>query len=262
MVDQELKIQYYNSVYNTEANRLPGFLRTHRDHLRGHQEIISRYADVRHSLELVQGQGNPEVVALAEILGRDQREQLIGGLKDMGYQYAHYGQGAALRGLPGNHDEIVIATKDLALQAMELPALDLPSHQHGHGGGLVGVKLPDIQAEVFAGHLPLPSRRESYARHVEVLEQALHRQNQARRALLMGDFNLTPQELADQHPDLLKGMDRASPDVPTCTTVWPINWFYDKCLDHIHVRGFTPVRGEAMLWRSDHRAITAVIRVG
>ncbi len=278
---EKLSFAYNNGMYLTDGSKLGGFgsnrllrgifggnggfLQTHIDHLRGRDDLIENYADPEVAMQFVDG-ADADVVFLSEILGKLQREKIIAALKERGYKTTYFGKGSPLSGKRGYdlyYDEIVMGVKG-GFASEEIELLGISKKQmgeHGHGGGLVGARFPGLDCDIFGAHFPLPSksRLASYREYVQALRTAISN-SRSRFKIVIGDTNFSPHELRQRHPELVEGLNLLTPEEPTCNTLWPINLFYSKALDHAWGNaGVRAIDTRIVPARSDHDGIYAEV---
>ncbi|MBL4694406.1 endonuclease/exonuclease/phosphatase family protein [Candidatus Gracilibacteria bacterium] len=249
-----LKIGYYNTVYCTEAQSLSGWARTHWHHIRGKHQELPPIADTERAMEFVNSE-DFDLIVLSEILGEKQRSELQAKLSQRSYSHTQVGHGHGLTGLPGQDVEMLLASKH-RLEAIELPQIETPAAM-GHGGGLIYSHLPDFNCDVVAAHLALPKNAKSFEAQVTALVETMAKRigKECERVILIGDFNVTPEQLQAISPELIEGLELLSPNVPTCNTVKFLSLFYSKCIDHIWGRGFRVLNSNTYLGQSDHKGI-------
>ncbi|MBN2086836.1 hypothetical protein JW758_00665 [Candidatus Peregrinibacteria bacterium] len=262
--NKTIEVAYLNTVYCTDGKSLAGFLRTHYHHVVGRRDDrIARFANPQIALDFVEDTGKPDIVALSEILGKKQRNELMGGLKELGYPNAHYGKGQKLSGKEGYdemYDEIVIASMH-EIERLKLPKItQTNTGQHGNGGGIAAIRLPEFDLDVISAHLPVPNREKSYAEQIGIVNRM--KESAGSRFLAIGDYNFTPEVVSKNHPEFVEGLELLSSNEPTCSTVVPIRQLIcDKCFDQAWGRGLEQVSAKAVMAQSDHKGIVVELKL-
>ncbi len=254
-----LKIGYYNTVYCTDGQTPWGFAKTHINHATGNHKKLPKIADTERAMAFVDSSCF-DVVVLSEILGEQQRTELQTKLEERGYNHSHVGHGHGLSGLPGQDVEILIATKQPS-EAINLPEIVTPQRM-GHGGGLIYTHFPSSNCDIIAAHLALQKNAESFEAQVTALVDKMAERigKQCERIILIGDLNVTPEELSLRSPELIKGLKLFSPNEATCSTIWPLRLFYNKCIDQIWGKGFKVINSSTYQGQSDHKGVMVELR--
>jgi hypothetical protein len=247
-------VMYYNAMYGIDGSNLPAFLKSHYYHFVGRHPEMDPMCDVTRILDVVDST-RADVLALSELFGRDQRKEVIGGLGEMGYRDFSVGRGHGFKGKPGDNVEMLLATRGDSSQ-IEVPEIQAPSKM-GHGGGITCSHIESLNCDVIATQMAFPGNRETFDAQVDAIVGLLKRgvEDTSRRVILLGDFNVTPEEVQSQFPELIEGLDLLSPNEVTCSTVPLIRRLFGKCLDHVYGRGFNVLDARTIKGASDHKAV-------
>lgn len=257
-----LTVMSGSSGFGTDISKIPMFAKTHLYHLMGRQDLIN--PGIEAEIKLIK-EKNPNIAVITEILGSEHRERLRKALYELGYKYMEHGNGQEFAGLPGNEcDQTVIITRD-QINKIELPKLKLPKKPHGHGGGMVYTHMPEQKCDIIGAHIALPTRKESFNEQMNLLIKTIRGriENGIKKILLIGDFNITPEQLGNEFEELTSemGFELLSPNKPTWDVLFGIRHLVrEKCWDHIWGTGFESISKETHTWESDHKAVIAKIR--
>lgn len=250
-----MKVLYYNHCYGFQARRFLTLARTHFWHFLGRIERKRSASSIESTLELIQKE-DPDLLILSEVFGETQRLELKAALQLQGYDYFSVGQGHRFGAKSKEHVELLLASK-MPIEKIQSEPIDAPP-VWGQGGGILCVRIPDIDCTVIAVHLAHNVQRSqaSLQKQMKTIEQCMNDpSSQSKRVLLLGDMNVDKEYL----PSLFHQFDHYSVDLPTCSATPIARWFCNYCLDHILGRGFTVQDKIIIEGASDHRAIASVL---
>jgi exonuclease III len=203
---------------------------------------------------------DPSVVLLMEVLEGKQTKKLTSQLRLQGYKSIYVGKGHGY----GRADEgvrLILATKQKSTTFGNFE-FDLP-RSPGNGGGIAAVRIDSLDCLVVGVHWPRKGFEKANCKYFEALH-AIIRKNKCKKVLLIGDLNMTPEEIKENYPDLFvdsfSRLSLLSPNSPTCSNTFLINWFYSKCLDLVYGKGFKVVGRELVDTFSDHKAVYVEVR--
>lgn len=245
---QTFRVLCYNQCYGMNARNPFSYLYNEIMHNIGKPHRM--HTDIRPTIRLVEKCEKPDIVAVLEVLGDEQRHQLEDLLSGIGYSSVHTGIGRAI-GKSGKFDQILLATRQSSTE-VEIPTVHTDG-KLGCGGGLVAATINDTGLSVKAAHLAFTKWK--YSRRIRE-EQLGHMQNfvdsaQAveGRYLVVGDMN------SEALPEPIKTADQYSDNQPTCNVHWPFYYITNKCVDHAAGSGLESERFVTIKDRSDHMAL-------
>jgi endonuclease/exonuclease/phosphatase family metal-dependent hydrolase len=124
------------------------------------------------------------------------------------------------------------------------------------GGGIVHCYFSSLDLDIVNVHLASGGKRVCNDQ-LNFLSGYLRDLN--KNLIFMGDFNLSYNLVGNYFPNLAL----VSGEVRTCSTTPIMNWFYDKDVDHILVRGFER-KGDVgvMDGMSDHKLVYVDLALG
>lgn len=245
-----VKVATYNHMFGCDGRSLRGLLSTHCAHASGRHDFVRARADICATLKTVR-LISPEVLAICEVLGARQREQLIAVLHRDGYSSFHSGRGHPIGG--GEFVEVLLATSAPSTAFFE-PRFNLPARSC-FGGGIVGAHCDDADIFVIAAHAAIATGRRAAAHQDQIacINAELARiesEHPSSRVLVMGDFNCVSDELP--RPSTLASLERLSSLHPTCSMTYLLRHFSHRAIDLILGSKFTVRANGIIPGRSDH----------
>lgn len=246
-------------MFGCNGRSLSELIYVHLLHATQNYTPLLRKAHTKRTLTTVV-QSEAEVVGISEIVGREQREELIEGLKKKGFTYFHSGIGHGLGKKFEGNMEAIIATKDPS-ECIYAPLFFAPSRS-GFGGGVVGIFLPKKNLHILQVHLPLARiyrrTRASFNKQLKIIMNRLEtmiKTDPSIKIVLMGDFNMSYKGLTKVDKRFTRYFKKISCEGPTCTTSTFIRYFYKKDIDHIFGYNIESKDTGILEGASDHRLI-------
>lgn len=244
-----MRIGFYNQMFGLDGRSFWATLVGHwAVHFQGDLNKVWKRIDLRDTIKIIKKVG-ADIFGVIEIL-EGQEEEIVKGLKKLGYRYFYFGKGHKLK-YSKVHVVELIASK---IKGRQLKYKEWPVENHlGGGGGMVVCYFPKLKLNVVHIHLGLPGRK-------FFLEQIKHTQKVLKELngniVLMGDFNEGYDAIKHHFP----GLRLVTGRIKTCSFTPVIKWFYCKDCDHILVRGLKLIRYGTMMGRSDHKLVYADLK--
>jgi endonuclease/exonuclease/phosphatase family metal-dependent hydrolase len=253
-----MRIAYYNQMYAGDGQTALGVVRDHIQHWQSKYEGIEARADLNRTIEAVR-RASADVLVISEVLGKEQRGELIQALEVEGYTHFHTGTGHPLNDAHG-FVEMLVATRMESTKTFA-PDLKLPA-QMGYGGGMVGVEISGDNLHILSVHLPLPKgwpfgNLKEFHRQLDIVIEEIERIQRAHLGaglVLMGDFNYTYEKLL-QLSTKLTVFEKLSVDEPTCSMTPLIKLIESECVDLIMGLGVVAQDKGLIQGASDHALI-------
>ncbi len=215
-------------------------------HYQKHPEKVFSRANLNHTFGII-GKSKADIIGLCEIY-EGQENEIIKGLKKQGYNYFYFGKGHRFR----HNDRHVVELIASKIEGEQLEYKMWPvENRLGGGGGFVVSKFSGLN--VFHVHLGLPVRN-FFEDQISYMQEILGKLKG--KTVLTGDFNCTYEKIRDFFPDF----ELATGRIKTCSQTPGLNWFYNKDVDHILVRGFEVENAGTLEGRSDHKLVYADLK--
>lgn len=217
-------------------------------HYQKNPKQIWKRADISETIDTV-AQSEADIVGIVEVL-EGQEERLKRMLNKKGYNFFYIGKGHKTK-YSGLYVQELIASRQYGIQkdTGEWPV----EHRMGGGGGFAHLHYAESKFNLILAHLGLPSKK-YYWKQISFLQNYLKKVEG--RVILMGDFNLSYQDLKPYVSDF----NLVSGEVKTCSTTPIMKWFCNKDMDHILVKGFKPIQCGVLEGKSDHKLIYADLK--
>ncbi len=238
-----MKIALYNQMFGLNGKSIWATLTGHwAIHYQANPQQIWRRTNFSNTIDTVL-KSKADIIGLVEVL-EGQENIMQEKLKNIGYNFYYLGQGHKTK-YGHLFVQVMLASKIPGKQQTTSWPVE---NTLGGGGGFVHVSYPSYH--VLLAHFGLPSK-DCYSKQMSFLEQYVKKLEG--KVLLLGDFNKTYSDIHYHFPQF----DLATKEIPSCSTTPILKWFYNKDVDHILLRGLTPLACGAIEGNSDHRLIYA-----
>ena len=177
-----MRVAIYNQMFGLDGRSFWGNVLGHwMVHYQASPDRVWERTNLESTFSVVKKIG-ADVQGIIEIL-EGQEDEVIGGLRRLGYKYFYFGRGHKTK-YSGLRVLELVASK---VKGRQLKYKEWPLENHlGGGGGMVVVYFPSLKLNVVSIHLGMPKRK-------FFLEQIKHTQKVLGelkgKVVLMGDFN-------------------------------------------------------------------------
>ncbi len=244
-----MRVAIYNQMFGLNGKSFWANLIGHwAVHYQPNPKKIWKRANIQRTIETII-KSNADIIGIVEVL-EGQEEELKKGLRKKGYDYFYIGKGHKTKYSQLRVQELVASKiKGEQKETGKWPV----EHRLGGGGGFVHIYYPKQKFHLLLAHLGLSSRM-YHLEQINFLRDYTRRLDG--RKIILGDFNLPYQNLKPHLPNF----DLISEEIKTCSTTPIMRWFYNKDVDHILVKGFSPIKCKIIEGTSDHKLIYADLK--
>jgi len=214
-------------MYGGNGTNILKYLYTQLWHVLKHKNVVKNQS-IGKTIETIRNI-NPDVVAVMEVLGKEQRKQLTKAFKKMGFKSVHHTKGHGMHEGVGN-EETVIATKE---ESKIIGEKDFPvPAKLGFGSGLIQLEIGKLR--IIQAHLPQSYLhwKKHFMKQVDFIANEVKQIIDHQNVIVMGDFNIMHKQLVRLYP-LIKNLNHLSVLKPTWPRVNWLNWS-SHAIDHIY----------------------------
>ena len=237
-----MRVAVYNQMFGLDGRSLlSNVLGHYYIHYQKNPEKVFPRTNLNSTFEIIM-KSESDIAGICEVY-EGQENEIMQGLKKLGYKYFYFGQGHRFKF--NNHHVVELIASKYKCEQIKVDNWPLKSTLGG-GGGFVVCRFKDFT--IFHVHLALPTRG-FFNEQIDYLQKIIKKIDG--KIILMGDFNLKYSLLKRYFPDfkLVTG------EVKTCSLTPVMKRFYNKDVDHIFVKGFEAEKMGVLEGRSDHKLV-------